>query len=128
MAQTPTPSRPWRFTFRGKIKPYVRMTRRGKFVNDAAQEYLASQEALAWQIRQQMTANGWQTLPKRTPLAVSLSIATVKKNTSDIDNIFKAVADSGNDLLWPDDRWIDEISVKRRKAKAHEASLAVWIL
>ena len=51
------------FLLTGKIKPYVRTTRQGKFVDPQAQEYLASQEALRWQLRQQMTESDWQMLP-----------------------------------------------------------------
>ncbi len=39
------------FTLTGKVKPYVRMTRRGKFVNDQAIQYLASKDALQLQRR-----------------------------------------------------------------------------
>lgn len=120
-------SHQYSFTLTGKIKPYVRMTRRGKWVNPDAQEYLASQEALGYQLKQQMNARGWQILPAKTPLAVELSIATDKVHVSDLDNTLKAVCDSANKIVYPDDCWIDRVRVWRYKADTPKAEFTVWI-
>lgn len=103
------------------------MTRRGKWVSDDAQEYLASQEALASQLKQQMNARGWEMLPSKTPLAVELSIATDKVHISDLDNTLKAVLDAANKIVFADDCWVDRVKVWRYKANEPKAELTVWI-
>lgn len=123
----PVPDVQMTFTLTGKIKPYVRMTRRGKWVSDDAQEYLASQAAIAHQLKQQMNARGWEMLPAKTPLAVELSIATDKVHISDLDNTLKAVLDAANKIVFADDCWIDRVKVWRYKADAPRAELTVWV-
>jgi Holliday junction resolvase RusA-like endonuclease len=115
------------FTLTGKITPTVRMTRRGKWTSQRAQEYLASQEALRYQLKQQMRDNGWKVLPAKTPLAVELSIGTDKMHTADLDNLLKAALDSANKIVYPDDCWIDKVKVWRYPSNEHQATLTVWI-
>jgi Holliday junction resolvase RusA-like endonuclease len=102
----------------GKIKPYVRMTRAGKYVKLDALEYRASQAELAWQIRQQMGESGMLELPGQTPLRARMKIQTVSLHTCDLDNQLKAILDAGNKILYPDDRWIDHVVVERSKGTA----------
>ncbi len=116
------------FILMGKIKPYTRMTRRGKFSNPSAQEYLASQEALKWQFQQQMAENGWQIFRSGIPLGVELSVNVGKVHNHDLDNVHKAVLDAANKIVYADDRWIDEIRVRRYKSDEHKAILLVWEL
>ena len=106
----------------GRIKPYVRMTRRGKFVRDDAREYLASKMALALQFRAQMA--------DRDLLAGPLSVTILLRVTDgmhrkDLDNQIKAVLDAGNGIIWRDDRWIDEIFARRILATTDEVELLV---
>lgn len=109
------------FVLTGRITPYTRMTRRGKWVNERAKEYLASQEALAWQFKEQCS----EMLPKQTPLLMRAIVETPKPHTGDLDNIFKALADSAQGIVFSNDCWIDSISVQRKRAADYRAT--VWI-
>ena len=111
-----------RFYASGRIKPYVRMTRRGKFVKDDAREYLASKMALALQFRAQMA--------DRDLLAGPLSVTILLRITEgmhrkDLDNQIKAVLDAANGIIWRDDRWIDAIFAKRILATTDKVELLV---
>lgn len=97
------------------------MTRRGKFTNKRAQEYLASQEALAWQFKQQCP----EMLPKETPLMVIAIIETPKLHKGDLDNLCKAILDSAQGIVFPNDCWIDSISIQRKKGQYYRTQ--VWI-
>lgn len=88
---------------------------------------MASQEALGWQLKKQMTENGWPMMPAQTSLAVELSIGTDKVNISDLDNILKSVIDSANKIVYYDDCWIDKINVWRYKAETPKAEFTVWL-
>lgn len=109
------------FTLTGPIIPYVRMTRRGKFTSKRAQEYLASQERLAWQFKEQCP----EMLPEGTPLSIVAVIETPKLHTGDLDNICKAILDSAQGIVFHNDCWIDSISIQRKKAGEYKAQ--VWI-
>lgn len=100
------------YLLRGKFKPYVRMTRRGKWIDPEAQAYLVSQANLIAQLRQQM--NGQQMLPARTPLKVVLWIIAPRvKHNCDIDNQAKALLDAAKGIIYDDDHWIDSLGVTR---------------
>ena len=97
------------------IKPYIRMTQHGKFVNAQAQEYIASKLTLSLQIKSAMNAAGKSMLAARTPLFVYVKIITPKSqgHRADLDNIFKAIMDACNGIVFPDDRWVDGFRVDR---------------
>ena len=97
------------------IKPYVRMTKRGKYVNQQALEYMSSKEGLQLHYEAFMSKQGFDMLPPQTPIWVMI-IVTVPKfqgHRADLDNIIKAVLDAGNKIVYPDDRWIDSIEATR---------------
>lgn len=100
-----------RLVLQGKPIPYVRMTRRGKFVNPRAQAYLSSKDALALQMRAQMQ----QEPLGREPLRVVLRFKYTRgaDHRRDLDNEVKAVLDAANGVVWEDDRWVDEIMAWR---------------
>jgi Holliday junction resolvase RusA-like endonuclease len=100
------------FKLTGEFKPYVRMTRAGKFTNPAAQAYLSSQAALAWQFKQQA---GGHAMPAKTPLAVKVFIGSPRPfHHSDLDNAVKALQDSAQLAgVIPNDMWIDSIVAQR---------------
>ena len=122
----------YNFTLTGKIIPCVRMTTRSKFGDPRAHAYLISQMDLRMQLKNQMALNDWPMLPEGTPLTVVLEIGTDKlrngdpDNISKLDNIFEAVADAANKIVFPDDRWIDKLSVWRYPANENKAALIVW--
>lgn len=109
------------FIITGRIKPAVRMTRKGKWVDPEALEYLASQQAIAWQFREQCP----EMLPARTPLVVTIEIETPKPFTGDIDNQIKAVIDSAQGIVFKNDCWISEIHACRRRAKEYKAKVSI---
>jgi Holliday junction resolvase RusA-like endonuclease len=99
------------FVITGEIKPYVRMTRRGKWGSPQAREYLASKAAIQMQLRAQMA--GREPFG-REPLSVRLWIRVSERlHTKDLDNQIKAILDACNTIVWADDRWIDDISAVR---------------
>ena len=107
-----------RFVILGKIKPAVRMTQRGKWVDPQAQEYLASKQSVGLQLRQQMTANGWEMLPPKTPLSVRIVFTMPNYvHVADIDNQIKATLDSAQGIVFKDDRWVDVLSAERCKGQ-----------
>ena len=98
------------------IKPYVRMTKRGKYVDPQALEYLASKDTLAFEIRQAMQAAYYDPFPAQTPLHVHISVTVPSSqgHRADIDNIAKAILDACNKVVFPDDRWIDDLGIERK--------------
>lgn len=104
--------RHYRFVLKGKVKPYVRMTQRGKFVRPEARAYLASKEALAWQFKAQMMG---KVRFERTPLAVLIKFNEARRfHHKDLSNEYKAVEDAANGIVWDDDCWVD-LCIARRK-------------
>jgi len=110
-------------TLTGAVKPYVRMTQRGKWTNAQAHEYLASRMSLALQAKAQMAGRA----PLgRVPLRVHITFAVSERmHTKDLDNLIKAVLDALNGVVWEDDRWVDEISAVRRLAKDDKTIIRV---
>jgi len=61
---------------------------------------------------------GWtsthsEPLPSRTPLAVEIRLCTRSLHRCDVDNLAKAVLDAMNGIVYPDDRWIDDLHIRR---------------
>ena len=103
----------FRLTF--PIKAAVRMTQRGKFSSPQAREYLANRDLIRLTLINQMTVNGFEMLPARTPLKLTVDM-TVTKNlhTKDFDNLIKSLGDAMKGVVYPDDRWIDRCFFDRR--------------
>lgn len=100
------------FIIKGRFKPYVRMTQRGKWVKPEAQEYLASKDRLGYDIAEQMRRRGLEMLPGKTPLWVEIRIAPALHNR-DLDNEAKAILDAMQGVVFPDDRWVDMLIASR---------------
>lgn len=104
----------YRFELSGTVKPYVRMTQRGKWCRPEAREYLASKASLAAQMWLAMSRNGWTILPRRTPLRCYLMLSNDKvSHRCDLDNIVKAMLDAAQGVVFPNDCWIDSIWASR---------------
>lgn len=102
------------FMLRGKVKPYVRMTQRSKHVDPQAKEYLASKEAIGFQLREQMAWSEWEMIPGGRPLEVVITVySPTAFHNSDLDNTIKAILDAANKIVYQDDRWIDRINASR---------------
>lgn len=97
------------------IKPYVRMTQRGKYVSRQAQQYLNNKDTLMTQLRSEMQWQNAEMYPKGVPLKVIMHIYvhTSQGHRADLDNIVKSVFDSCKGIVFEDDRWIDEFQVMR---------------
>lgn len=98
------------FSYDQKVVPYVRMTRRGKYVRQTAKDYLASKENLSWSFKAQMAENGYEKIGKRTPFEIEILYFAPNIFQFDLDNLVKAVLDAGNGIIYPDDRWCQEIT------------------
>ncbi len=117
------------FTIPFKFKPYVRMTRRGQWVDKQALEYKDSQTALAWTFRSRMTEMGWEMFPPRTPLRVNLNILMPDRlHCQDGDNQIKAIVDAAQGVVFPDDRWIDEIHMRRSLGDGYLIQVEIEVL
>lgn len=120
-----------RFTLAGKIKPYVRMTQRGKHIRvrngklTQAAEYLDSREALQWQFKAQMV--GREPFG-REPLCVSITaFYQGGYHNHDLDNVIKAILDAMNGIVYDDDRWIDAVCAVRGRADDEESGAVVIV-
>ena len=113
------------FRLSGKPTPYVRMTRRGKWVKPDAQRYLKSQGALRKQMVEQM--RGGEPFG-REPLGVALTFQYERgaDHRRDLDNEIKAVLDAANGVVWADDCWVDSISAVRRAGEGGDVVL-MWV-
>lgn len=101
------------------------MTRRGKFVNPRAQKYLASKDALAFNMKSSMALNGFEMIPGQTPFSVMIVVHHTRGHQADLDNILKAILDAGNGVLYPDDRWCDLIRINRGGRKTNDMRIVV---
>ena len=110
----------YRFVIGGKIIPAVRMTRRGKWVSERAQLYLASKADIQTQIKQQMLEHNWRMFPTQTPLFVQAQIQQpTGLHRSDWDNLAKNLCDSLQGLVYKDDRWIELGIVLKEKGSEY---------
>lgn len=117
------------FTIAGKIKPAVRMTQRSKHCDPQAADYLVSKQAINWQLLSQMADNGWDILPGQTPLSVSLVFEFPGGwHNADLDNQIKAVVDAANGIVWPDDRWIDNLHAARKAGDDYVCTMRVVVM
>jgi Holliday junction resolvase RusA-like endonuclease len=118
-----------RFVIDGYIVPYVRMTQRSKWT-PRAQRYLASQQAVALQIKTQANRRGWDPVPGQTPVSVDLSVTVAGRlHCSDLDNTVKAVLDATQHAgILPDDRWVDAVSARRELREEYRAVLTIETL
>ena len=118
-----------RFIIDGYIVPYVRMTQRSKWT-ERAQRYLSSQQAVALQLKVQMSRAGWDPVPKDVPLAVGMRFTLTKRLYGcDLSNLEKALEDAANDVVWYDDRYIvRRLFGEKRLGDRSQAEMVVEVL
>ena len=111
------------------VKPYVRMTQKGKWSSPQAQEYLASKTNLAFKIKKAMQEFCYEQMPAQTPLFVSATVYvhTSQGHRADLDNILKAILDACNGIAFPDDRWVDELDIDRKIGDQQHLSLLIGV-
>ena len=110
----------------GKIKPYVRMTQRSKWVNPQALEYLASKDAIRIQARSQMADEVM--LPAKTPLYAVITICQPGIYRSDLDNIVKAIFDGLQGEAFKDDRYIVAIIASKKKTTEYQTTVIIGVV
>ena len=104
------------FVYDLPIVPYVRMTRRGKFVKGNAQRYIASQQSLSLLMRSEFNKQGRSISDK--PFRVKAQFEIAKRFTvKDLDNIGKAVCDSAQGIVYHNDRQVVEIYYRKFQGK-----------
>jgi len=115
----------YRFIIEGDVVPYTRMTQRGKWVRGDAQRYLDSQEAVAWQYKIQMLENGWEMLERR-PIWIKVKFV-VRKNLHrrDLTNSMKAIEDSAQGIVFPNDCWVDWAQQEREIGNGYVATVEI---
>jgi len=97
-----------------RITPYVRMTQKGKYVKPAALKYLANQNEIKAELIKLMTVLGAGILPGQTSICVRIQQEIFgAMNNHDVDNTAKALLDAMTGIVYPDDRWVDDLAIKR---------------
>jgi len=117
-----------KFVYESYIVPYVRMTRRGKFVDPRAIIYLASKTELGMKFNSAMALNEYDPIPGQTPFRVIASVHHTAGRRADLDNILKAILDAGNGIIYPDDRWCEGIHIERHGSEMDLLTLFVEVL
>ena len=118
-----------KFTIVGKIIPYVRMTQRSKYADERARRYLKSQEAIGWQLKQQMRYADAQMLNRKTRLAVAIRMrAPGGLHRWDLDNGVKAILDAAQGIVFADDRWIDRLTAERSIGEEYITEMMVEMI
>ena len=114
------------FIIKRKIKPAVRMTQRSKYVDEDAQEYLASKDDIGYQLKNQMQHNGWAMLPDETPLVLLVEFTLPGwLQKADLSNQIKTVEDAAQGIVYANDRWIDGIWATRRSGDEYRAMVTI---
>ncbi len=114
------------FTITGEIIPAVRMTHRSKFADPKAQEYLANQDVIAWQLKIQMMDSSWELIPNGTRLAVEAEVSMPEiERKQDLDNILKAILDAAQGIVFQNDCWFDLMKISRVQGEEYKARLEV---
>lgn len=119
----PDPHPPLAFTLTGRVKPYTIRTRASLHASERSRDYYASQQNLAYQLREQM--NG------RPPLVGQVGFSVVftrTKRLADLDNLIKAVSDAANGIAWADDRQVRCIEAHLQSGNEDVTTLKVWTL
>jgi len=116
----------YNFVIEYRIKPYVRMTQRSKYVDKQAGAYLNSKRAIQLQMRTQMNISHWRMFENKEPLFVSISLFLDNRlHGGDLDNYVKAILDAGNNIIYQDDRYVDRIFASRYLSEHNRCYLMV---
>lgn len=117
------------FVLQHDVYPHVRTTQRQKWVDKRFATYMASQNSIRTQVRNQMVANDWVMFPKRTPLilAIYLNVPGKHMHIRDTSNVLKAVEDAMQKTVYSNDAWIDCSFIMRIKQQRLEDLVMVAI-
>lgn len=99
----------------GRPVPYVRMTKRGKYVKRSAQRYMAYKDRIGWIAKAQGVRADQR---QRIGIKVYLHGKTTQfGRDGDIDNYLKAALDGLNGIAYQDDRQITSIWAEKLRAE-----------
>lgn len=99
------------FTVPGRAVPAVRMTQRSKFTKQS-KRYLAYKNQVAW-----MARSKYKKKPVSSDVKVEVDIYLMGGVQGDIDNYFKAITDSLNEIIYKDDRQVKEMKARKIDCK-----------
>jgi len=109
------------FTVPGRAIPAVRMTQRSKY-SKPAQRYLRYKSQIGWVARQHFKGS-----PISGPVAVNVKLYLSGGNQGDIDNYFKSVTDSLNQIVYDDDRQIKAMIARKIECEKEDQRVEVEI-
>jgi|SRR5699024_2562953 len=109
------------FTVPGRAVPAVRMTQRSKFTK-RAKRYLAYKNKVGWVARQHFRGR-----PTDKPVKLSIAIYLSGGNQGDIDNYYKTIADSLNEIIYEDDRQIKVMEAKKIECGKDEERVEIRV-
>jgi len=95
------------FVVPGRAIPVVRMTQRSKFT-PRARRYLAYKNQVAWTAKASFKGK-----PTKKDVQVHVDIYLNGGLQGDVDNYFKSIADSLNEVVYEDDRQVKEIFARK---------------
>jgi len=111
------------FVIPGRPIPAARMTRKGKWVSRAAQKYLAYKDFAGWEARRHFEE------PWKGPVGIELKFyLKVNRSRGDGDNIFKAILDSFNKVVYEDDRQVAEGHFYIFEEEPQRTEVRIWKL
>lgn len=102
------------FTVSGRAVPAVRMTQRSKFTKQS-KRYLAYKNQVAW-----MARSKYKKKPVSSDVKVEVDIYLMGGVQGDIDNYFKAITDSLNEIIYKDDRQVKEMKARKIDCKSKD--------
>jgi Holliday junction resolvase RusA-like endonuclease len=116
-------------------KGCVRMTRKGKFINKYALNYLSFKKALQYQWKSQH-AGDLLTGPLQVDIIFMMPIpkngrsqkrkvaaGEYQTTKPDVDNLVKSVFDAANQIIWEDDNQVCKMSAQ----KVYSDEPAIWM-
>ena len=95
------------FTVPGRAVPAVRMTQRSKFTKQS-KRYLSYKAQVGYIARSKYNKK-----PVKGDVRVEVNIYLRGGVQGDIDNYFKAITDSLNDIVYEDDRQVKEMQARK---------------
>lgn len=102
------------------VYPYVRMTRRSKYVEQRALAYQAWMARFRTALHELLMFRKLERLMVKKPMWIKITILEQKKvrHNRDLDNCVKAVIDACQGVLFHNDFWFDEITARRVQSAA----------
>ena len=103
------------FEIPGPITPYTRVGQ--ERFTERARRYFASKDNIGLMIRLQMRANGWESIPDRTPFVMRARFARRALWRGDVDNLAKTILDSAQGIVFRDDVFCVRIEAEKERGE-----------